>query len=364
MTTTAVPDGYFAIPGDMYRKTGGFIYERTLLETLQALGLDIRHLQLPAGFADPTPAEMTQAIADLVALPADRPVIVDGLVYGAIDPAGLDQVRAPLIAMIHHPLGLEAGLPPERAAFLLRNEAQALARAAHVVVPSPHTAQTLIDDFGVPGDKITIALPGFIRPTGTAQPQSPPLILSVGLLAERKGHDVLLEALAQVADLDWCAQIVGGAHDPQVAQSLLVQRDDLGLQDRVAFIGTLDSDALEARYRAATLFALATRYEGYGMVFGEAMTHGLPIVSCRAGAVPDTVPAGTGRLVSVDAAPEFAAALREILTQSDTRQAMAAASGKAGAALPSWQDTARIMAAVLAQHGATPLQAGQSRPLG
>ena len=353
------PDAYFAIPGDMYRKTGGFIYERKLLETLQASGLNIAHLLFPAGFADPTPAEMAQAIAHLAALPADAPVIIDGLVYGAIDPKGLDTVQAPMVAMIHHPLGLEAGLDADRAAFLLRNEADALSRATHVIVPSPHTAMTLAQDFGVPREKISIALPGFDRPTGTSMPAAPPLILSVGLLAERKGHDVLLNALAEITDLDWQAQIVGGAHDPAVAQKLKDQCAELGLTTRVDFVGTLDAEDLQDRYRAATVFALATRYEGYGMGFGEAMTHGLPIVTCRAGAVPDTVPNGAGRLVPVDAPHDFAAALRETLTKPDLRTQMAQTSRAAGAALPTWQDTARIVAAVLRQCSASASLAGQ-----
>jgi glycosyltransferase involved in cell wall biosynthesis len=83
------------------------------------------------------------------------------------------------------------------------------------------------------------------------------------------------------------------------------------------------------------------------MVFGEAQRHGLPIVSCRTGAVPDTVPASAGLLVPPDDAPAFSEALRNILTDNDLRQHLAEGSTRAGRNLPTWQDTATLVGAVL-----------------
>ncbi|KEO60336.1 glycosyltransferase family 4 protein [Thioclava indica] len=343
----------FAIPGDIAQLTGGFLYERQLLEALQSSGRAVRHLQLPAGFPDASAEETARAAAILAGVPANTPVILDGLVFGAIDPAALRAMRAPIIAMLHHPLGLETGLLPARSRHLLAREAENLTLAAHVVVPSPHTAQILQADFGVAPNRITIALPGFARPARIAPPPlHPPLILSVGLLAARKGHDVLLQALSQITDLDWQAEIVGKAHDPEIAAALSAQRDALGLADRVRFCGAVSRVDLQSRYRAAHIFALATRYEGYGMVFGEAMLHGLPIVTCRTGAVPDTVPEGAGLLVPTDAPEAFAQALRSVLSDAARHRAMSRASAAAGARLPTWDDTAAVMGRVLDAVGA------------
>ena len=133
----------FAIPGEISRKTGGVIYERSLLEALRAAGRDVAQLVLGDSFPDPCAADMARAAATLAAVPADRPVIIDGLVFGSIDTAALKAMRAPFVAMTHHPLALETGLAPARAAWLARREADNLALAAHVVVPSPHTAAIL-----------------------------------------------------------------------------------------------------------------------------------------------------------------------------------------------------------------------------
>lgn len=338
----------FAIPGDIDSLTGGYIYEKALLEGLRRAGRAVEHIALGPSFPDPTPADEAEALARLRALPAECPVILDGFLSGTLDTAGLAAMAAPFVAMTHHPLALETGLSPDRAAWLEARERANLALAAHVLVPSPHTGAILAERFGVAPERITVAPPGFRRPDGPpVPPETPPLILAVGLLAERKGHDILLEALAGIADLDWQAEIVGGAHDPAVAARLRALRETLGLAGRVRFAGELGRAALDARFARATLFALATRYEGYGMVFAEALLHGLPIVSCRAGAVPDTVPPEAGLLVPPDDPGAFSAALRALLEDDTRRAALAAAAAGAGARLPTWDDTARIAGRVL-----------------
>ncbi|MEV8468604.1 glycosyltransferase family 4 protein [Fluviibacterium sp. DFM31] len=260
----------------------------------------------------------------------------------------LAAVAAPLVALVHHPLALETGLAPEVAAALVARERDNLALARHILVPSPHTARVLMADYGVPEAKLTVVEPGVIRSAQTAVSKAePPLILSVGLQAARKGHDVLLRALARLTDLDWQAVIVGRAHEAPVARALVQLRGDLGVTDRVRLAGLLSDDEVQDLYRAARVFALATRYEGYGMVFAEALVHGLPIVSCRVGAVPDTVPGQAGLLVEAEDDRAFAEALRRVLCEAGMRQAMASASDRAGLKLPDWDMQARRVGAVL-----------------
>ncbi|WP_287886240.1 MULTISPECIES: glycosyltransferase family 4 protein [Paracoccus] len=338
-------DAAFAIPGDIATLTGGYIYERRLLEGLRDLGHDMRHLQLVASFPDPTPAEMAAAVAALVA--EDRPLIVDGLVFGAIDTAGLARVRAPIVAMIHHPLAMETGLNPARRAHLYRTERDNLQLARHVLVPSPHARAMLTERYGVSADRITIARPG-VEPARLApSPVTPPLILSVGILHPRKGHDVLIDALAGLADLDWQAVIVGNPWDGAHAAALARQLAGNPVSARVTLAGRVDADRLERLYASASIFALATRYEGHGLVFDEALAHGLPIVSCATGAVPDTVPAATGLLVPPDDPHAFAAALRRLLGDGPLHARMRDAARRAGNALPGWHETAAIASRVL-----------------
>ncbi|MGX0877292.1 glycosyltransferase involved in cell wall biosynthesis [Roseovarius sp. MBR-154] len=338
----------FAVPGDITTVTGGYLYDRRLAEALRARGLDVQHMPLGASFPHPTDADMADALDRLAALPADCPALIDGLAYGALDSARLANVGAPLVALVHHPLALESGLSAVQARAMAARETANLALARHIVVPSPHIARLLGSDYGVASERISVARPG-TAPSGHAEPkpETPPLILSVGILARRKGHDVLLQALAQIADLDWRAEIVGRAHEPDTARALTDLRANLGLVDRIHIAGEVPQDRLDALYAAASIFALATRYEGYGIVFAEAMGHGLPIVSTRAGAVPDTVPPEAGLLVPPEDATAFAGALRQMLGNAALRDSHAAGARRAAAALPDWDAAAAVVAEAL-----------------
>jgi glycosyltransferase involved in cell wall biosynthesis len=343
-----------AVPGDLTTQTGGYVYDRRLVESLRALGAEVAVLRLPEGFPDPGPVAMAEAVDMLASLPADAPVIIDGLAFGALPPEGVARIAAPIIALVHHPLALETALDPALAQSLRARETANLAQARHVFVPSPHTGAVLAESYGVPEGQMTVLIPGTDRPAPPVAPALPegadqdsPLILSVGILHPRKGHDVLIDALARIADLPWRAVIAGTPREEAYAAALAAQVEAAGLGARIRLAGQVSDAERDALYRAAGVFALATRYEGYGIVFNEALLHGLPIVTCRTGAVPDTVPPETGLLVPPDDAAAFADALRLLIGDRPRRAAMARASARAGAALPSWAETARKAAGVL-----------------
>ncbi len=343
----------FAVPGDIDTVTGGYLYDRRLGDAVSRIGHDVRFLRLGDSFPHPTGADMAGALAQLQAVPPDTPALVDGLAFGALDTEGLKQLRAPLVALVHHPLALEPGLGPDVARRMAAQEAANLALARHIVVTSPHIGGLLQDHYGVQAHRISIARPGVTPAVSSSVARAiPPLILSVGLQARRKGHDVLLHALSRITDLDWQAEIVGRAHEPDTARALRELCVALGLTDRVTIAGEVEQPVLDALYRRASVFALATRYEGYGIVFAEAMGHGLPIVSTRVGAVPGTVPPEAGHLVPVDDPEALAGAIRRLLTDDALRQERSDGALRVAADLPDWDATARVVADALFGPGA------------
>lgn len=337
----------FAIPGDITQPTGGYHYERRLLESLRQQGRDMQFLQIGASFPDPSPEDMGDLIDQLKSLDPNRPVILDGFLSATIDTGALADLKVPTVAMVHHPLALESGLSPARRDFLYRVERDNLALVSHVLVPSPHTATILQNQFDVAPHRMTIARPGTDRPVHASAPKDPPMILSVGIQHPRKGHDILLQSLALLDPEGWTAVIAGAAYDDDHAAELRQLLVDLDLSDRVTIAGRVSDEELGVLYSEASIFALATRYEGYGLVFDEALAAGLPIVSCATGAVPDTVPSDAGVLVPPEDAHAFADALQTLLVDPALRSQMAIAARTAGHRLPTWSDTAKVAGDVL-----------------
>ena len=178
--------------------------------------------------------------------------------------------------------------------------------------------------------------------------------LCAASLTPRKGHAVLLRALARLKDRAWRLRCAGSdAHDPITAAGLRTLADELDLSGRVAWLGELENEALNAAYQQASGFVLPSFHEGYGMVLAEALARGLPIISTTAGAIPDTVPAEAGLLVPPGDEMALAEALARFMDEPKLREHLAAGARAARETLPDWPAAsarfARALEAVLAQ---------------
>ncbi len=344
-----MPTASFAIPGDLSSPTGGYAYARNLLAALPLQGWRLDHLQLPGSFPEPGAEDLTATGRAFREVPDGRLFLVDGLAFGTFPDWLLAEQRGRWVALVHHPLALETGVPPERAAVLRASEVAALAACEAVIVTSPETARELVRGYGVPEAKITVALPGTRRPQEPARGAGPePCLLSVGTISARKGQDVLLQALAELKDLAWTCRLVGSdSRDPRAVarvKELIASHD---LAGRVDLTGEMSEEELARAYATADLFVLPSHYEGYGMAFAEALAHGLPIVACPTGAVPDTVPAEAALFVPAGAVSDLAAGLRRLLTERGLLERKAAAAWRAGQRLPAWSDTAAAVVGAL-----------------
>ncbi|MFZ1428102.1 MAG: glycosyltransferase family 4 protein [Geminicoccaceae bacterium] len=332
-----------AYPGDLDSRTGGYLYDRRLALELEALGWQVDRLSLPAGFPFPSAADLATTATTLGELPAGSTVLVDGLALGAMpDLAAPLAARLDLVALVHHPLCLETGLAPVQAAALAASERTALADARAVIVTSARTAGSLTELFAVPPAKLTVALPGTdVVPVARGSDGHGCRMICVGTITPRKGHLVLVEALAELRDLDWDLVCAGSlTRDPPTAAALQALIREQALDPRVRLVGELDADGLAALYDGADLFVSASFYEGYGMALAEALARGLPIVAASGGAVADTVPADAGLLVPVEDADALALALRRFLTDPTLASSLRHGALVARRSLPAWQETA------------------------
>ena len=336
----------FAIPGALDSPTGGYGYARRLLRDGPPRGLKLTVVNIPDGFPKPSDAALAETSRLLTQAPADRPLMVDGLAYGALPVDMVRKIRAPVVALCHHPLSMEAGLEQDVAQRLHASETAALAEAAHVITTSHATARILGQTFGVPGAQITVAPPGTDpapRAPGSGGPECK--VLAVGSLTPRKGHDRLIAALAPHRDLAWTLRIAGARPDPATEAALKAQAAEAGLAARVAFDGPLTIGALTAAYQQADLFALASGFEGFGMAFAEAMAHGLPVTGLDVPAVAEAT-AGAALLVDESALSDT---LAHLIADPVARADLADRCWTAAQGFLRWPQTATIVAEALAR---------------
>jgi phosphatidylinositol alpha-1,6-mannosyltransferase len=156
------------------------------------------------------------------------------------------------------------------------------------------------------------------------------LLLSVGRLQRRKGHDVAIEAIGLLRDeCPNLRYVIAGDGDERTRLESLAAAH--GVQDRVIFAGIVDDAELPAYYGACDIFLLPNRedegdIEGFGIVFLEAAATGKPVIGGNSGGVPEAIERGvTGLLVEGADARSVAAGIRALATSEDMRRRMGAA---------------------------------------
>jgi len=386
----------FLSVGNPARRTGGYLYHRELFARLRAQGVQLDEIYAAGASLE---AQLTAApgfVAGFDPTPYDV-VVVDALARAVCAP-GLDAWRTlrPLVALVHELPSVAVG--QAQSAAELAYEAPLL-RADRLIAVSADGAR-ILSERGVAPERIIVASGGFDRlrmqaaggsaqaaggsaqaAGGSAQAagsvcsaqfrhsalstqhsalarsalstqHSALTVLCVAQWIARKGVLELARAWATAVRVGWRLELVGEfAADPAYACEVRVALAGAP-EGSVVLRGAVDDAELAAAYGAATLFAMPSRYEGYGIAFAEALAHGLPVLGCAVGPVPALVGPEASLLVPPNDVPALAAALARLMDDPALRAHMAAAARARAATLPTWDDcAARFLAAVKAAAG-------------
>lgn len=321
----------FVVPGDIETRTGGYLYDRKIVDGLRGLGWTV-----------------DVCAPELDAIAQAEAVVVDGLALPLIErQIDRNARRLRIVPLIHLPLALEAGLPADEAARRHAIERRALDVSSMVVVTG-RTTKELLERDGVDPDRIVLVEPG-TNPVPLAHGSDGPdvALLCVAALTAGKGHEVLIRALASIPARNWTLRCAGTLdRDPRAVERVRSAIAGLRLDGRVVLLGELDEENLETEYARADAFVLATVRETYGMAVAEAIAHGLPVVSTTVGAIPDVV-GGGGVLVAPGDERAFARALSRVVSDAPFRYQLTEHARQARDRLRGWPHATRAMAAAL-----------------
>ncbi|WP_299269312.1 glycosyltransferase family 4 protein [Halorientalis sp.] len=327
--------------GSLEERSGGFRYDRKLLEQLRRAGDTVETIELP--WRDYRRGLLDNASQEIQArLDVDVDVMIqDELAHPSLVYTNR-KLSYPIVSVVHHLRASE----PRRLSPLYRAVERRYLDTVDGVVCNSTVTRDVVTSLGVDTGATVVAPPAGDRfdPDITDdvihdRAQRRPLqVVFVGNITPRKGLDTLVDGLA-AARADAELTIVGHPTDERYAAAVRRRVDDRDIAHRVHFAGELTDDQLAATLRQSHILAVPSRYEGFGIVYLEGMSFGLPTVASRAGGATDIVTDGeTGVLIDPDDAAAVAAALTR-LADADQLATMGRAARRRYERHPGWEET-------------------------
>ncbi len=333
-----VPEGI----DDPRHPSGGNAYDRRICRELATLGCVVHEYAVAGDWPTPSPDSLSTLARVLASVPDGAVVLLDGLIASAAPEAVLPEAdRLRMVVLLHLPLGGAR----ERAVLLA---------AAAVVTTSNWARRTVLDQHGLPEQSVHVAEPGADVAAPTPGSQSGGELLCVAAVVPAKGHDTLLDALARISHLDWRCRCVGALDlDAGFVGHVRARARGAGIAARVLFTGPLTASELGAVLTTTDLVVTASRRESYGMSATEALARGIPVVAGAVGGLPEALGlASDGSLPGLLFPAEDPVALAEHLARwlgdAGLRDKLRRSAAGRRATLGGWTQTARQVAAVLA----------------
>jgi glycosyltransferase involved in cell wall biosynthesis len=331
----------WVIYGSLDQVSGGYIYDRLVVEQLRALGDTVTVVSLsPDGASLPelSASDYDAVVGDELCFRELAPL------FGAAPP-GLRRVL-----LIHHLSAWEHADGPVRSA-LLSLEKAAILSADACIATSRVTADRLEHERLT--QRVEVVEPGadrFERPSSAGQePGAARLrLLFVGNILPRKRVLELAEAFAELSSAHAELVLVGAELEPDYAQAVrrVIERADV--TGRVKWLGSLDAAGVAEQLALADVLVLPSALEGYGMVLSEALWSAVPIIAARVGAAEQLVNrTSAGLLYEPDDEGGLSASLSSFVSDGALRAKLRSAAWLAAEQLPRWRDTALALRATL-----------------
>lgn len=340
------------IYGDLDTVTGGFLYDRLLVQYLQDQGDRVEVVSLPwptygRGLLDNFSPGFNRRLERL-----DCEVLLqDELIHPSffrLNPRLRRRLRCPIIALVYHLRANEAH-PPWRRRFYRWVEQRYL-RSVDGYVCISRSLKEDVEKLAGNRRPLVLAPPGGDRLPGSVSAEEiaarslapgPLEIIFIGNLIPRKELHTLLTALAGLPRAGWRLTVAGSlTMDAPYVESIHRQMAQEGLSDRVDLLGTLEAPELAGLMARSHLLVMPSSYEAFGIVYLEGMNFGLPAIAATAGGAREIINHGRdGFLVTPGDTAALARRLRDLVEDRGLLLQMSLAAQANFAHHPTWTDS-------------------------
>ncbi len=342
----------FLIYGSLDTLSGGYLYDRKLVEYLRAQGDAVEIISLPwRNYA----AHLTDNFH--FRLPPDLDLLIqDELNHPSLLSANTNPRTYPVISLVHHLRCSEQR--PAWQNWVYRIVEKRYLNSVDGFIFNSQTTKRVVNRLLESRKPDIVAYPPtdrFGNPMSEneviarAKETGPLRILFLGNVIHRKGLHTLLEAisfqrpaLSQVEGSAFRLDVVGGlTAEPGYARAMQEKVSVHGLQSTVHFHGPLDNEELIAKFKSAHVLVVPSSYEGFGIVYLEGMAFGLPAIGTTAGAASEIISDGeTGFLIPPDDAKTLAERLSMLAKDRELLARMSVKALERYRQQPTWDETA------------------------
>lgn len=343
--------------GTLEQPTGGYVYDRLIVEQLRAQGaqVEVQRLRpLDPGSTAATIAQLLESDADVVV--GDALCVKE---LGPIFAALATRLRRALL--VHHFGSWECEFSEAVRSTLRAQERRSMSHADLIVTTSRATAARLREEY--PDCEPFTVEPGADRLRCPPRPEagSELGLLGVGSLIPRKRWDLLLNALDQLQEPNLRLRWLGDdTRDPEFSRKLAAQvARSPYLSTHVEVVGVVEDDVLAMELAAADALVLPSSLEGYGMVLTEALHAGVPVIAARASAIPEAL-ASHGAALLFDDEAGLHAQLNRFVHEPSLRSTLRRAAAQSALTLPTWAGAGSQFLACIS-HGLSPAVCDRSK---
>ncbi len=342
------------IYGSLDTISGGYLYDRVLVQHLRLCGDQVEVISLPwRNYARHLGDNCSRSLYQRLSQACLDVLLQDELNHPSLfwlNRRLKQRVHYPVVAIVHH-LRCSESRPAWQNRLYRWVERRYLATLDSLIVNSQATRAAVEGLVGA-GRKSIVAYPGGDRlhpsltPTQIARRArrgGPLRILFIGNLIPRKGLHILLEGLSRLPEDSWQLEVIGSlAVDRAYVRAIHRQVRRAGLAERVVLPGPLSDSDLAGRLAGGDLLAVPSSYEGFGIVYLEAMGFGLPVIASTAGATQEIITHGRdGFLVPPDDVLSLARHVRELCQDRERLLQMGLAARQRYLAHPTWADSSQ-----------------------
>jgi len=338
------------IYGSLDTLSGGYLYDRRLVEHLRRAGDTVEIVSLPwrsypAHLMDNLDPGLHRRLS---ALRVDL-ILQDELNHPSLLAANHALRRAgqpKIVSIVHHLRSSE--LHPRPLLALYRVVERAYLRGVDRFIFNSRTTRAAVEALAGRSAPGVVATPAGDQPGGALALEAvrrrvrqggPLRLVFVGNLIPRKGLHTLLQALRMVDAGPWRLEIAGAPVDAGYARRMYAAARSLG--ERVQFLGRVTDGDLHALLARSDALVVPSTYEGFGIVYLEAMARGLPGVATQAGAAGEIIQDGkSGFLVPAGDARALAGVLNRLAADRALLERMSAAARRRYDDFPTWEQTA------------------------